>query len=121
MGVRVVVADDFPLVREGVVRALNQDPGIVVVAQAENGQEALDVAEELRPDVTLVDIDLAGESGFAVAEQLHQVPSAPSSPVILIYTHDEVDFADMIAASPAHGFVHKSALTAQAICALVDS
>ena len=44
MKIRVVVADDFPLVREGVVRALNADPSIEVVAQAENGQEALELA-----------------------------------------------------------------------------
>jgi two-component system NarL family response regulator len=56
MKIRVVVADDFPLVREGVVRALNQDPGIEVVAQAENGQQALTVAEQLRPDVMILDL-----------------------------------------------------------------
>jgi DNA-binding NarL/FixJ family response regulator len=93
---------------------------MTVVGVASTGADALRRYEELRPEVTLIDIDLGRESGFAVAEQLHQVPSAVSLPVILVSTHDEQDFADMIAASPALGFVPKSALTADAIRNLVD-
>ena len=88
---------------------------------ASNSAEALRFIEALRPDVTLVDIDLGAESGFAVAEQLHHAPPATSLPVIMISTHDEQDFADMITASPALGFVPKSALTADAIRNLVES
>ncbi len=95
--------------------------GITVVGAASNSAEALRFIEALRPDVTLVDIDLGAESGFAVAEQLHQAPPATSLPVVMISTHDEQDFADMITASPALGFVPKSALTADAIRNLVDS
>ena len=101
-------------------RSLLERGGMTVVGVASTGADALRHYEELRPEVTLVDIDLGRESGFAVAEQLHQAPSAASLPVILVSTHDEQDFADMIAASPALGFVAKSALTADAIRNLVD-
>ena len=94
---------------------------MTVVGVASTGADALRRYKELRPEVTLIDIDLGRESGFAVAEQLHQVPSAVSLPVILVSTHDEQDFAEMITASPALGFVPKSALTADGIRDLVES
>ena len=59
----------------------------------------------LRPDVTLVDIDLGGQSGFELAERLHQAGLPTPSPVILISAHAEQDFADMIATNPAAGFL----------------
>ena len=70
MSIRVVVADDFPLVREGVVRALNADPAIEVVGQAENGQEALELAERLRPDVMILDLRMPDLGGLAVLDKL---------------------------------------------------
>ena len=69
---------------------------------------------ELRPDFTLVDVDLGAESGFDLAVQLHDADS-PAPSVILISTHSEQDFADMIAASPALGFLPKFALSPAAI------
>jgi CheY-like chemotaxis protein len=118
--VRCLIVDDSADFVEA-ARSLLERGGMTVVGVASSSADALRRYEELRPEVTLVDIDLGRESGFAVAEQLHQVPSATSLPVILISTHDELDFADMIAASPALGFVSKSALTADAIRNLVDS
>jgi CheY-like chemotaxis protein len=92
--------------------------GIVVVGVATSIAQALDQAERLRPDVALVDIDLAGESGFELARRLRQ-PGGPVAAVILISTHSEEDFADLIAASPAVGFLSKAALSAEAIRGLV--
>jgi DNA-binding NarL/FixJ family response regulator len=117
--VRCLIVDDSADFVEA-ARSLLERGGMTVVGVASTGADALRRYEELRPEVTLIDIDLGRESGFAVAEQLHQVPSAVSLPVILVSTHDEQDFADMIAASPALGFVPKSALTADAIRNLVD-
>jgi DNA-binding NarL/FixJ family response regulator len=118
--VRCLIVDDNAYFVEA-ARSLLECGGMTVVGIASTGAEALRRYEELRPEVTLVDIDLGRESGFAVAEQLHQVPSETSLPVILISTHNKQDFADMIAASPALGFVPKSALTADAIRNLVNS
>jgi DNA-binding NarL/FixJ family response regulator len=69
--------------------------------------------------VTLVDLDLGGESGFDVAELIHHAAGPSAPPVILISTHAAADFAEMIAASPAAGFVTKSALSLGAIRDLV--
>jgi DNA-binding NarL/FixJ family response regulator len=100
-------------------RGLLEHQGITVVGVASNCTEALRRFKELRPDVTLVDVDLGGESGFEVVEHLHRADSSAPSPLILISTHAEQDFADMIATSPAVGFLAKSALNLGAICDLI--
>jgi DNA-binding NarL/FixJ family response regulator len=117
--VRCLIVDDSADFVDA-ARSLLERHGMTIVGVASTGADALRRYEELRPDVTLVDIDLGGESGFEVAEQLHDASSATSTPVILISTHDEQDFADLIEVSPALGFVSKSALTVHAICDLVD-
>jgi DNA-binding NarL/FixJ family response regulator len=94
-------------------RGLLERQGMAIVGVASTGAQALRLAEQLRPDVTLVDIDLGGESGLYVARELSGVAS--SIPVILISTHAEEDFASLIAASPAIGFLPKAALSAAAI------
>jgi DNA-binding NarL/FixJ family response regulator len=105
MKIRVVVADDFPLVREGVVRALNQDPGIEVVAQAENGQEALDVAEELRPDVMILDLRMPDLGGLAVLDKLRN--TQPDIRVIVMTASEQAStLLDAIAAGAA-GYLSK--------------
>jgi CheY-like chemotaxis protein len=68
----------------------------------------------------LVDIDLGGESGFELARRLHHDGRPASPQVILISTHAEHDYADLIAASPAVGFLAKAALSAMAIRELLD-
>jgi DNA-binding NarL/FixJ family response regulator len=100
-------------------RGLLECEGLSVVGVASTGAEALRLFEEVRPDVTLVDINLGRESGFELAEQLHLVGWSTSSPVILISTHAAEDFADMIETSPVAGFLSKSALTGAAIRDLV--
>ena len=101
-------------------RVLLEREGLSVVGVAANSAEALRLAEELRPEVVLVDISLGGESGFDLARRLtgHHRASGPA--VILISTHAEADFADLIAESPAAGFVPKPELTADAIRGIVD-
>jgi len=80
-------------------RGLLEREGFTVVGVASTGADALRCFEELRPDVTLVDLDLGGESGFDVAEQLHQAAGPTPSPVILISTHSAQDFAELIETS----------------------
>jgi two-component system NarL family response regulator len=105
MKIRVVVADDFPLVREGVVRALNQDPAIEVIAQAENGQAALEVAEELRPDVMILDLRMPDLGGLAVLDKLRN--TQPGIRVIVMTASEQAStLLDAIAAGAA-GYLSK--------------
>jgi DNA-binding NarL/FixJ family response regulator len=98
-------------------RRLLERQGIVVAGVASNGAEALLRLAELRPDVVLLDIDLGAESGLEVAERLDR---AGSPRIIMISTHAEQDYRDLIAASPAVGFLAKTSLSAQAIQELLD-
>ena len=100
-------------------RGLLEGQGFTVVGVASTGADALRRFVELRPDVTLVDVDLAGESGFDVAEELHRATSEGPSPVVLISTHAAQDFAELIDASPAAGFLTKTELSCGAIRDLI--
>jgi DNA-binding NarL/FixJ family response regulator len=99
-------------------RGLLEREGLAVVGVASTTAEALHQVQELQPDVTLVDIDLGGESGFELVRRLADL--APLR-MILVSTHAEQDYAELIEASPAIGFVPKSALSAAAIRALLGS
>jgi DNA-binding NarL/FixJ family response regulator len=110
---RCVIVDDNSLFLEGAADLLRRE-GLDVVGVASNSAEAIRLVMELRPDVTLVDIDLGDEDGFELTQRLNDI-SAAASKVILVSTHAETDLAQLIAASPAVGFVSKARLSAQAI------
>ena len=117
MALRCLVVDDSARFRQS-ARALLERQG-VEVAVAATGAEAEQRVDELRPDVVLVDIDLGAESGFDIARRLHRGGSTVSCGgrmrIILISTHAEKDYEDLIDASPALGFLPKSSLSAGAI------
>jgi DNA-binding NarL/FixJ family response regulator len=115
---RCVIVDDNPAFVHAAAHFLGHQ-GIDVVGVASTIAEALTCVERLRPDVAVVDIHLRDESGFELAEQLTRGPAM--SPVILTSTHSESEFADMIAASSALGFVPKVDLSADAVRRLLDS
>jgi DNA-binding NarL/FixJ family response regulator len=117
VSLRCLIVDDNALFLEGAADLLRRE-GLDVVGVASNSAQALQLASELRPDVTLVDIDLGDEDGLEVARQLSDI--SPYSNVILISTHSEDDLAHLIAMSPALGFVPKTRLSAQAIRDLLE-
>jgi len=105
MKIRVVVADDFPLVREGVARALNNDPALEVVGQATTGQEAIALAEELRPDVMILDLRMPDLGGLAVLDKLRN--TQPQIRVIVMTASEQAStLLDAIAAGAA-GYLSK--------------
>lgn len=99
-------------------RDLLEGQDVTVAGVASTTGEALIRVREVRPDVALVDIDLGKESGFDAARRLD---AAASVPVILISTYAESDFEDLVADSPAVGFLSKSDLSRRAIDALLGS
>lgn len=109
---RCLIVDDSPNFLSA-ARDLLERQGVDVVGEASTGAEALRLVGELRLDVTLVDINLDGESGFDVAEHLYGQLGAP--PVIMISTYAESDIVEMVAESPAVGYVYKSSLSPEAI------
>jgi DNA-binding NarL/FixJ family response regulator len=112
---RILIVDDSLHFLNAARGVLEQD-GITVVGVASTSAEALRLAQELRPDGILVDIDLGDESGLDLAQAF---ASSAAAPVVLISAYPESELADLIAASPAVGFVSKSELSAGAISSLI--
>lgn len=113
--VRVLIVDDSNAFLDA-AQVLLEREGLSVAGFASTSAEALRQAEALGPDVVLVDIALGNESGFELARRLDD----RGSRVILISTHAREDFADLIAQSPALGFLPKAELSAETIRRLVD-
>jgi len=116
---RCLIVDDNESFLE-VVRVLLEREGLSVAGVASTSAEALGLFETLHPDVVLVDIFLGEESGLDLARHLAEDGQGDPATVILISTHSEDDLADIIAASPAAGFLPKTELSAKAIRRIVD-
>jgi DNA-binding NarL/FixJ family response regulator len=114
MAFGVLIVDDNLLFLDA-ARGLLEREGMRVVGVASTSAEALRHMEELRPEVVLVDITLGAESGLELARRLAERDRGGAVAMILISTHSEADFADLIAESPAAGFLPKSELSADAI------
>jgi DNA-binding NarL/FixJ family response regulator len=120
MPIRCLVVDDSRSFLEA-ARLLLEREGLTIAGVASSCSEAVREARALRPEVVLVDISLGEESGFDVARRLVQDSRAGGMTVILISTHSETDFADLIAESPAAGFLPKSELSASAIRRILEA
>jgi len=107
----VIVDDDQGFVE--VAQSVLERDGVTMAGAASTGAEAVQRAETLQPDVVLIDIRLGGESGFDVARRL--ADNGHPAALIMISTHAEADYADLIAESPAAGFVSKAQLSGAAI------
>jgi len=116
---RCLIVDDNPYFLEAAADLLRRE-GLTVVGVASAGADALRQSRELRPDIVLVDIMLGHESGVDLARQLAAASSGGPA-IILISTHAEADFADLIQEAPVTGFVPKSELSANAIQQLAGS
>jgi DNA-binding NarL/FixJ family response regulator len=114
MSLRCLIVDDNPHFLESAC-ALLERGGINVVGVASNSAEALRRAEELKPDFALLDIDIGGESGFDLAWLLERETSLEPARMIMTSAYSEEDFAELIAATRAAGFISKSNLSAPAI------
>lgn len=111
----VLIVDDHKAFRTS-ARHLLEAEGFVVVGEAANGHDALELTGELSPDLVLLDIQLPDIDGFAVAKQLRH--RGESATIILTSSRDAGDYGASIAESGARGFVPKGDLSGAAIAAL---
>jgi len=112
---RVLIVDDHDGYRS-LARELLTSEGLDVVGEAPDAHTAAERTRDLHPDVVLVDVHLAHENGFEVAEQLTRLPVAPV--VVLISSRDPADFADRLPGA-AVGFIRKDELSADSIRELI--
>lgn len=87
--VRVLVVDDHPLFRHGVVSSLGMEPGLTVVGEADSGEEALRLARELLPDIVLLDISMPGLNGLSTAEKIST--ACPASAIVMLTVSEDKD------------------------------
>jgi DNA-binding NarL/FixJ family response regulator len=120
MALRVLIVDDNEPFLEA-ARVLLRREGVEVVGVASTSAETLYRAAQLQPDVVLVDVMLGPDSGVDLAWRLNEEGWLDGGAVILVSTHAEADLVDLIADSPAIGFLPKAELSADAIRRMVSA
>ncbi len=114
--IRILVADDHPIVRRGISMCLSHQTRIVLVGEAADGREALGKVRELRPDVVLMDIDMPQMNGMAVTDLLRR--ELPDIKVIILSTCSNTEYVMRIIECGARGFVLKEAPPAELMQAI---
>ncbi len=107
--IRVLVADDHPVVRKGLSSCLAEASNVTIVGEAFDGQDALRKAKQLVPDVVLMDIDMPLLNGLTAADILRK--ENPSIKVLILSMHNDADYVMRILQSGARGYVLKQAPT----------
>ena len=102
---RVVIVDDHPIVRRGIVQMVNEEPDFEVCGEAEDAHEALLVLERTDPNVVIVDITLKKSSGLELVKDIKN--QYPSLPIMILSMHDEAVYAERAIRTGAMGYVMK--------------
>ncbi|ARX84162.1 hypothetical protein SMD44_03599 [Streptomyces alboflavus] len=114
--IRVLIADDQPLVRRGVALALTPDPAFDVVAEADNGQRAVELAHQHRPHVVVMDIRMPVLDGVQATERL--VRELPACRVLALSTFDMDEYVVASLRAGASGFLPKDVSPAELVAAV---
>ena len=114
--IQVVLADDHALVRAGIRALLERIDSVEVVGEVGDGQQALDMIAELKPDVVLLDLTMPGLSGFEVLKETAE--KFPTVNMIVLSVHDSEEYAFHALRSGAAGYLPKSAASVELEVAL---
>jgi DNA-binding NarL/FixJ family response regulator len=114
--INVLVVDDHPLFREGVVHSLAAEPGISVIAAAASGMEALALAQELLPDVVLLDISMPGWDGLVTAERI--ATACPATAIVMLTVSEEHDKLLAAFKAGARAYLLKGVSAPELACAI---
>lgn len=117
--IRIVLADDHHIVRQGVRALLEAEPGFAVVGEAATGAEALHLAEQLQPDILIVDLMMPGMTGLEVIRHIRE--RVPQIQIIMLSMYANESYVLEALRRGAAGYVLKEALTADLIRAVRES
>ena len=106
--IRVLLVDDHSLVRRGFRRLLEDDPSIAVVGEGSNGEEAIRLVGELKPDVVVMDSAMSGTSGLVATRTI--LAGAPDVKILMLSMHSEQTLVRQAMDAGARGYILKSAL-----------
>ena len=116
MTIRVIVADDHPLLRAGLVSVLNASTDLRVVGEAGNGAEVLRSIRDTTFDVLLLDVSMPGKSGLDLMRQLRK--DHPRLPILIVSSHPEDQYALRAIKAGASGYVTKMSAPADLVTAV---
>ncbi|MEP7037582.1 MAG: response regulator transcription factor [Acidobacteriota bacterium] len=114
--IRVILADDHPIVRQGLRQMIESDPQLSVIAEASNGLEALDLIKEHQPQIALIDVDMPEMDGFAVAREIERRRIAVEIIFLTMHSKPEIFYAAMDAG--AKGFVLKDSAVSDIVASI---
>ena len=114
--IRIVLVDDHAVVRAGCRRLLEDVPNFQIVAEADNGEQAVRVCLETEPDVTIMDVGLPGISGIEATRRILQ--RRPASQIVIFSMHDDTVFVEQSLQAGARGYVSKSSAPGQLVDAV---
>jgi two-component system response regulator NreC len=116
MPIRILLADDHPIVRRGLRYVLEQLPDVELLAEAEDGLRALQLAERLRPDVLVLDLLLPGLNGWEVTREVTR--RSPRTRVLILSMYDDEDYVTKAIQAGAHAYVLKESAVEDLVRAL---
>ncbi len=114
--IKILIADDHAVVREGLKQIISETPDMRVTDEANNGQEVLNKVSEQHYDVVLLDITMPGPSGLDVLKQLKS--KKPKLPVLMLSVHPEEQYAVRTLKAGASGYLTKGSATDELIAAI---
>jgi DNA-binding NarL/FixJ family response regulator len=116
--IRIVVVDDHPLFRHGLVQLLNSEETFSVVGEASSAPEALTLVRELNPTMAIVDLGLKGPSGLELTKSIKV--EFPKMPILVLSMHDEPTYAVRSLRAGANGYVTKEEALASVLTAVTE-
>ena len=114
--IKVLLADDHSIVRAGLRRIIEESGDMVVVAEAEDGQDAIREIQKTSPDVAVIDISMPGLDGLEVLSRIR--PTHPKLPVLVLTMHEEDQYVIRVFAAGANGYITKRSAPEQLVNAI---
>ncbi len=116
MSIRVLIADDHPVLRTGLASLLESEPAIELVGEAEDGPECVEMAKQLNPDVIVLDINMPGGPGLDALQEIREL--LPKAKVLILTMHDDVEYLKHVLANGGAGYILKHAAGDELITAV---
>jgi DNA-binding NarL/FixJ family response regulator len=117
--IKVLLADDHTIVRQGLRALLQAEPDIAVVGEAANGRQALDCARELRPDVVIMDIAMPSLNGLEATRQMKK--TSPNSRVIILSSYASEEYVEQLVEAGASGYLLKQTAAQELVSAIKEA
>ena len=112
----VLVVDDHPLLRQGLVMLINREPDLIVCGEVEEASAAMTAIAKATPDILIVDISLKGPDGLDLLKNLRTI--YPDLPVLILSMHDESIYAERAMRARANGYIMKQEATEKVLVAV---